>query len=146
MGVRMSTFIDPQTIPRARRLRKGMTDGERKLWSELREFRRWYGIHVRRQAPIGRYVTDLAIHESRLVIEVDGEHHHQAERQKRDRTRDAWLASQGYTVLRFSTGELSESFSGCIEEVLGALGLMDDPSRTPTPSPSPQGGGGPDCT
>ncbi|MBX3569770.1 MAG: endonuclease domain-containing protein [Rhizobiaceae bacterium] len=142
----MSTFIDPEIIPRARRLRRSMTDGERKLWSELREFRRWYGIHVRRQAPIGPFVTDFVIHESRLIIEVDGEHHQHADRQTRDRARDAWLASQGYKVLRFSTGELSDSFSGCIEEILGALGLMNDPSRTPTPSPSPQGGGGMDCT
>ena len=119
-----------------------MTDGERKLWVERREFRRWYGIHVRKQVPIGIYVADFAIHEHRLVIEVDGEHHFEPERQRRDRERDEWLAGQGYTVMRFSTGELSDTFDGCIEEILGALGLMQDGKRTPTPNPSPQGGGG----
>ena len=142
MGVRcMATAIDPMVIPRARKWRRNMTDGERKLWTELREFRRWFGVHVRRQAPIGVYVADFVVHEHRLVIEVDGEHHFEPERQNRDRQRDEWLADQGYKVLRFNTGELSETFDGCIEEILRMLGLMEDRKRTPTPKPSPQGGG-----
>jgi very-short-patch-repair endonuclease len=120
-----------------------MTDGERKLWAELREFRRWYGIHVRRQAPIGVFVADFVIHEHRLVIEVDGEHHFESERQYRDRERDEWLTGQGYQVLHFNTGELSDSFDGCIEEILRTLGLMEERRHTPTPNPSPQGGGEP---
>ena len=117
-----------------------MTDGERKLWSELRQFRRWYGIHVRRQAPIGSFIADFVVHDRKLVIEVDGEHHFTETGMNRDQKRDAWLATQGYLVLRFSTSELGENFDGCIEELLRALGLIEMKS-TPTPSPSPQGGG-----
>src|SRR5690606_1103022 len=106
----MPTAIDPATILRARKLRRGMTQGERKLWAELREFRRWYGVHVRRQAPIGAYVADFMVHERRIVIEVDGEHHFEMERAIRDHKRDEWLAGQGYTVLRFNTGEIADSF------------------------------------
>jgi very-short-patch-repair endonuclease len=119
-----------------------MTEGERKLWAELREFRRWYGIHVRKQAPIGIYVADFAIHEHKLVIEVGGQHHFEPERQRRDRERDEWLSGQGYRVIRFSTGELADSFDGCIEEILRALGLMENRQCTPAPNPSPHGGGG----
>ncbi|MBX3569764.1 MAG: endonuclease domain-containing protein [Rhizobiaceae bacterium] len=111
------------TIARARRLRRSMTDGERKLWSELKEFRRWYGIHVRRQAPIDPYIVDFAIHEQRLIIEVDGEHHFSEAGMAADRKRDAWLKERGYRILRFSTGDLSDSFNGCIEEILRELGL-----------------------
>src|SRR5690606_21316247 len=68
------------------------------------------------------------------------EHHFTADRMARDRQRDEWLASEGYKVLRFNTGELSDSFDGCIEEVLQELGLMGR-AGTPTPHPSPQGGG-----
>ncbi|MEO5322332.1 endonuclease domain-containing protein [Mesorhizobium sp. CC13] len=135
----MPSGIGQSTISRARRLRRGMTDGERKLWSELREFRRWYGVHVRRQAPIGPYVVDFVIHESGLVIEVDGEHHFTPSGLSRDRVRDDWPATQGYKVLRFNTGELEASFNGCIEEILRELGLMRD---TPTLDPSPQEVGG----
>jgi very-short-patch-repair endonuclease len=117
-----------------------MTDGERRLWSELRDFRRHFGIHIRRQAPIGRFIADFAVHERKLIIEVDGEHHFLPDRLERDAARDQWFASQGYTVLRFNTGELYEAFDGCVEEIKRALCLIDT-NRTPTPSPSPQGGG-----
>ena len=103
-----------------------MTDGERKLWSELREYRRLYGLHVRRQAPIGPYVADFVIHERALVIEVDGEHHFLPDRMTADAQRDAWLRSKGYRTLRFNTGELFDSFDGCVEEILRALHLMDE--------------------
>ena len=143
MGVPIvPTGINPKVIPRARRLRRNMTDGERTLWSELREFRRWYGIHVRRQAPVGPYIADFVVHEFKIVIEVDGEHHFTREGLARDLTRDAWLRSQGYKVLRFNTGEISDSFDGCVEEILRELGLMTEVEDTPTPNPSPQGGGG----
>ena len=118
------TGIEPVTIMRARRLRRSMTEGERKLWSELREFRRLYGLHVRKQAPVGPYIADFAIHEKMIVIEVDGEHHFLPERAEKDIRRDKWLAGQGYKVVRFTTGDLTDSFEGCIEEILREIGLV----------------------
>jgi very-short-patch-repair endonuclease len=118
------TGIEPVTIVRARRLRRSMTEGERKLWRELREFRRIYGVHVRKQAPIGPYITDFAIHEKMIVIEVDGEHHFMPEQAEKDIKRNKWLAGQGYKVIRFTTGDLTDSFDGCIEEVLREIGLV----------------------
>lgn len=127
MGVLfMPTLVRPQAIKRARRLRRNMTDGERRLWSELKEFRRLYGIHVRKQAPIGNYTVDFVVHEHRLVIEVDGEHHFTPNGLARDAARDAWLDTVGYRVLRLNTGELDHSFDGCVVEILDALGLMKD--------------------
>ena len=132
MGVTaMPTVVPRRAIERARRLRKNMPEGEKRLWSELKRFRRWYGVHVRRQASIGDFTVDFAIHEYRLVIEVDGEHHFTAEGLARDARRDAWLRSVGYRVLRLNTGELSDSFDGCIEEILRALGISDN-SLAPT--------------
>ena len=121
----MPTSVTPAAISRARKLRRNMTDGERKLWSELKEFRRLYGLHARKQAPIGPYTVDFVIHLKSLVIEVDGEHHSLSDRMVRDTRRDDWLATKGYRVLRFTTGDLSDSFEGCIEEILRALGLME---------------------
>ncbi|WP_192243268.1 endonuclease domain-containing protein [Mesorhizobium silamurunense] len=118
------TAIDPTMITRARALRRNMTEGERKLWSELKEFRRLYGLHARKQAPIGPYIVDFVLHEKGVVIEVDGEHHFTPERMEKDQKRDAWLGQQGYRVLRFSTGELAESFDGCVEEILREVGVM----------------------
>ena len=118
------TFIQPGTIQRAQALRRNMTNGEQRLWSDLREFRRVYGVHVRKQAPIGPYIADFAIHSAKIVIEVDGHFHFEPERMAKDKTRDNWLAGQGYRVIRLSTGDLETAYDGCIEEVLRALGLM----------------------
>lgn len=127
MGVQfaMPTGIAPKTITRARALRRSMTDGEQKLWSELKDFRRVYGIHFRKQAPIGPFIADFVVHEKNLVIEVDGQFHFEPERMAKDQARDAWLNSQGYRVIRLTTGDLENSFDGCIEEILRALGLME---------------------
>jgi very-short-patch-repair endonuclease len=126
MGVlTVPTSVTRPAIDRARKLRRNMTDGERKLWSELKEFRRYYGIHVRKQTPIGPYIVDFAIHSNRLIIEVDGEHHFTPEGLRRDVKRDEWLAAKGYRVLRLTTGDLSEAFDGCIEQILRELGLME---------------------
>ena len=124
MGVAMSpTGNDRAVVRRARSLRNAATEGERKLWSELRQFKRLYGLHVRRQAPIGRYVVDFTIQSRRLVIEVDGEFHATSTGQRADKRRDTWLQGEGYKVLRVTTGELSENLDGCIETILRELGL-----------------------
>jgi hypothetical protein len=52
---------------RAKGLRRRMTVSEQRLWRE----RRKPDLNFRRQAPIGRFVTDCASHGRRLVIEVD---------------------------------------------------------------------------
>ena len=121
----MPTQVAPAAISRARKLRRSMTEGERKLWSELKTFRRLYGVHVRKQAPIGPYVVDFVVQSKKLVIEVDGEFHVLTSRKESDRQRDDWLRAQGYSVLRLSTGDLSDAFDGCIEEILRAFGVME---------------------
>ncbi|EDQ34190.2 hypothetical protein HPDFL43_14372 [Hoeflea phototrophica DFL-43] len=102
-----------------------MTEGEKRLWSELRGFKRLYGLHVRKQVPIGPFVADFAIHSAKLVIEVDGEHHFTRQGMANDKRRDEWLKNAGYRVVRFNTGELSDTFDGCIEQILRELELMN---------------------
>ena len=111
-------------IGRARVLRREMTAGEKRLWSELRQLRRLHGIHVRRQAPIGPYVVDFVVHAHRLVIEVDGHFHEEAERKVKDIKRDQWLGEAGYRVIRIRTGDLDSAFDGCIVELLAKLGVQ----------------------
>lgn len=119
------TVVDPKMIPRARLLRRHMTEGEKRLWTELRGFKQLYGIHVRKQVPIGPYIADFAIHSAKLVIEVDGEHHFTPDGMARDIRRDDWLENAGYRVLRLNTGELTDAFDGSIEKILRELGLMN---------------------
>lgn len=120
----MPTAIKPESIARARKLRRNMTAGEKRLWSGLREFRRNYGLHVRKQAPVGPYIVDFVIHEKRLVVEVGGEHHEFPEQRSRDARRDEWLAQQGYQIVRLRSGDLADAFDGCVAEILLAVSML----------------------
>ncbi|HFC04376.1 MAG TPA: endonuclease domain-containing protein [Rhizobiales bacterium] len=118
------TAIDPTIISRAQTLRHSTTNGEKRLWSELKKFRKHYQLHVRKQAPIGPYIADFAIHSKKIIIEVDGEHHLSSKGLVRDKKRDAWFKGQGYRVLRFNTGELIENLGGCVEKILDEVGAV----------------------
>ena len=87
----------------ARKLRQNATDAERALWQQLRAARLG-GHKFRRQAPIGRYIVDFVCFEACLIVEVDGGQH--VERRQQDAQRTAWLASQGFRVLRFWNTEV----------------------------------------
>ena len=133
----------PSHVAAARRLRNDAAANERRFWRWFRTFRRQYGLHVRRQAPIGPYVADFACHAAKLLIELDGPFHDP----EKDRERDAWFAEAGYRTLRFSNEMLSRQWDRVCAEVEQALGLgkrLDGPLarlQTPAPNPSPQGGG-----
>ena len=104
-------------VKRSRRLRGEMTLPEQALWRVLRRLK----LHARRQAPIGRYVADFAIHEAGLVIEVDGGWHDEPEAQMRDAIRAEWLRSQGYRVLRFRNQQVLDDVEGVVEAILNSL-------------------------
>lgn len=104
----------------ARALRKRMTPQEVKLWVKLRELKT-VGFHFRRQAPIGPYIVDFVSFRSRLVIEADGGQHAMPENEQSDRARDAFLQSQGFTVLRFWNSDIDANLAGVMERVLTTL-------------------------
>ena len=59
---------------------------------------------------MGRYVVDFVCLEEMLVIEVDvGQH---GTNRVYGRTRDEWLESEGYRVLRFWDNEVFENLEG----------------------------------
>jgi very-short-patch-repair endonuclease len=120
-------------VPRARALRRGMSDAEKKLWWHLRRLP-VETAHFRRQATIGPYFADFACHQHRLVIEVDGGQHGDAPQRVSDEARTAFLNSQGYRVLRFWNNEVLKEIDGVMEVIYAALHSAEPP---PTPNPSP---------
>jgi very-short-patch-repair endonuclease len=105
---------------RARSLRRDSTDSERIIWSALRAHR-LNGASFRRQKPIGPYVADFVCQATRLIIEIDGGQHFEAEQQKRDARRDAFLASKGYRVLRFNNYDVMTNRTGVLETIAAAI-------------------------
>src|SRR4051794_31884950 len=113
----------PGAVRRARGLRARMNYPEQRLWKELRKL----DAHIRRQAPVGRYVADFACHSKRVVIEVEGGVHERLpEVALRDIERTAWLEAQGYQVLRFSDVQVLNDIHRVVDAVRKALALPLD--------------------
>jgi len=105
------------TLRFAKQLRKNMTDAETRLWHELRA-KRFENYKFKRQVPIGKYIADFACLTHKLIVEVDGSQH---EDSKTDVTRDLWLKSQGFRVLRLWNRELLLDTDGALLSILAAL-------------------------
>jgi very-short-patch-repair endonuclease len=115
-------------VPGARRLRRDMTNAEKKLWWYLRQLAVG-DTHFRRQATIGPYFADFACHEHRLVIEVDGGGHAQSDQIIADEKRTEYLKSRGYRVLRFWNNEIFENIEGVMS--ISAAALAEAPAPHP---------------
>ena len=130
--------IAKQTRRQARTLRNGPTEAERKIWQVLRSLKP-LGMHFRRQAPIGNYITDFVWHAGKLVVEIDGWQHAQAQ-QAYDERRTSWLQSQGYRVLRFWNNDVMKMPQSVGEEILRAA--RESTAEEPHPRPLPTTGRG----
>jgi len=104
-------------VKRARHLRREMTVTEQMLWKALRALK----LNVRRQAPIGRYIADFVHHGAALVIEADSARHDLEDAVLHDATRDAWLKSQGYAVLRVRDTAVYNDLPAVVERVRAEL-------------------------
>ena len=100
--------------PRARNLRRELTNAERKLWGALRGHR-LAGLQFRRQQPCGPHIADFLCHAARRVVEVDGATHSTASELARDARRDAWFVEHGFMVLRVSNAEVYGEFDGVLD-------------------------------
>ncbi len=118
-------------VQRAREMRKAQTPAEEILWELVRD-RRFLDLKFRRQHQIGDYVVDFFCNEKKLIIELDGSVHSNPKRQKTDHKRDAYLRSQGFTVMRFSNTAILESPEMVLRDIADAI----------APSPSGRGEGG----
>jgi very-short-patch-repair endonuclease len=102
----------------AKQQRRNETDAEKKFWWLVRG-RKIARKKFRRQYTIGPYIADFVCLEAQLIVELDGSQH--AVRKHYDRKRDAFLASQGFRVLRIWNIDLLTNTEGVMETVFRAL-------------------------
>jgi very-short-patch-repair endonuclease len=88
----------------ARNLRHASTDAEARLWYNLRRHG-LEGFKFRRQHPLGPYILDFYCAEARVVMEVDGSHHMEADVTLQNAARTRYLERHGLRVLRFNNRE-----------------------------------------
>jgi very-short-patch-repair endonuclease len=92
-----STILDRH----ARRMRRAMTEPEKRLWWHLRHPLPLERTHFRRQVVIGTAIGDFACVANKLVVEVDGAQHGDDHARAYDVVRASTLEREGWRVQRF---------------------------------------------
>jgi len=77
------------------------------------------GGALKTQYVIGFYIVDFYYRSKALIIELDGEVHDQPEQRERDRKRDLFFESKGFTVLRFKNSDVYDDLEGCFRKIKG---------------------------
>jgi very-short-patch-repair endonuclease len=78
-------------------------------------------VKFRRQFPIGPYCADFCSIERRVIVEIDGAQH--ADQSARDEVRTTYLASRGFSVLRFWNDQVLASADEVLAEIEKVLRL-----------------------
>ena len=104
-----------------------MTKAEACLWKYALKGRQLKGLQFRRQRPVLNFIADFMCQELRLIIEVDGWTHTQAEVAENDIKRQNELEEAGFIVLRFADDEVLKDINGvvrAIEDKVAELGYV----------------------
>ena len=104
----------PQLTPLAKELRKRMTAEERHLWYD---FVRSYPVRFLRQKIVGTYIVDFYCASAKLVVELDGSQHYQADGLRSDAERTAFLQGCGLKVMRIPNNAVHQNFRGVCEAI-----------------------------
>ena len=108
------------TIERARDQRKNPTPAERRLWSCLRA-KKLNGQKFRRQHVIDGYIVDFFCRNQSLVVEVDGDHHSEADAMWHDERRTEHLESRGLRIIRFPNEQVMKNLTQVLESITAAM-------------------------
>jgi very-short-patch-repair endonuclease len=98
----------------SQKLRKEMTKEERHLWYD---FLKTLPVTINRQKVVGSYILDFYCAQRKIAIELDGSQHFEKEGSEKDKERDAFLKSQGITVLRYSNYDLNRNFEAVCADI-----------------------------
>ncbi|RUW58013.1 endonuclease domain-containing protein [Mesorhizobium sp. M7A.F.Ca.US.008.03.1.1] len=114
-------------------MRKQMTDAELKLWNEIRAHR-LMSLSVRRQMPIAGYIVDFACPVKKLIVELDGSQHAQAEASASDAARTGKLEALGWTILRFWNDDVIRDIDNVCQHIVIVAGLAGVENQASEPA------------
>ncbi|MBS0287443.1 MAG: DUF559 domain-containing protein [Proteobacteria bacterium] len=104
--------------PYAAQLRSDLTTTETMLWAHIRK-KQILGVQFYRQKIIANYIVDFYAPSIKLVIEVDGSQHYEAQGIEQDLSRDSFLDSLGLNILRFSNYEVRYNLDDVLRAIFG---------------------------
>ena len=116
----MKRLHNPALVEYARELRNNATPEENKLWYQCLSK---MPVRFSRQKIIGNYIVDFYCAAAKLVIELDGAQHYGDEAQQNDRERDAYMASIGLRVLRYTNIEVNKQFEAVCLDIGKYVGI-----------------------
>ena len=119
VGDGCTTLAEKRLTGVARKLRRGMTDAERRLWSHLRASQ-FCGAKFTRQFPIGNHVVDFACRSLRFAIECDGGQHADS---AADEARTRSIEAHGYRVIRFWNNDVLANTEGVLIRIAEEIAL-----------------------
>ena len=125
---------------RAQELRRNVTKEERRIWYD---FLKDHPLQFHRQRTFGPYIVDFYCPAAKLVIELDGSQHYEAQGIQHDRERTEYLTKyRGLQVLRFTNLEVQQDFRAVCECIQGKLAnIAPSSAQCAHWAPSPQGEG-----
>jgi len=97
-------------------LRSNLTPAEAFLWNHLKS-RKFEGRRFTKQHSIGNYIIDFYCPSEKLIIELDGEIHNNANALENDEKRTKFLESFGYKVIRFENKMVFDNLSSVLLEI-----------------------------
>ncbi len=103
----------PEIFQKANELRNNMTEAEKMLWERLRK--KQLGVRFKAQHPIERFIVDFYCHQSKLVVELDGEIH--KFQKEYDLGREAELVKYEIKVIRFTNDEVIQNIDKVIDKI-----------------------------
>ena len=118
-GIPKYNVRSPLQYELAKEMRKGHTVAESVLWEELRN--NSLGEKFRRQHPIDAYIVDFICLQKKLIVEVDGGYHENAEQKVYDEERTKKLNEIGFTVIRFTNEEVIKNTKAVIKQIKVAI-------------------------
>ena len=114
----MDKHHNPKLTYFAKKLRKEMTKEERHLWYD---YLRSHPLRFLRQKVIDCYIVDFYCHSAKLVVELDGSQHFDAEAIEYDLKRTKHLESLGIKVIRIPNNEVFPHFEAVCDFIDAAL-------------------------
>ena len=119
----MNSIYNKNLKPLARSLRKDGTKAEALLWRDVLKARQLWPYQFNRQFPMGNYIVDFIARKLKLIIEIDGSSHFA--KSEEDFEKQQFLENAGYTVLRFSEGEVIFRIDEVVQEIDYAINCIE---------------------
>ncbi len=76
------------------------------------------------QPQILKYFPDILLHQKPIIVEAYSWYHQTPACLRSDAERDSALTAAGYTVVRFTNGEIEADADGCVRRLMDRFGLV----------------------